>query len=89
MLETYQGILRNNQIEWVGEAPSVSKSVAVRVHVTFLERVPPAEPDATRGQRAAAALEQLAARGGVASIPDTDAWQREVRQDRPMPGREE
>ncbi len=89
MLETYQGILRDNHIEWVGDAPAVPESAGVRVHVTLLDRVPPAEDEATRGQRMAAALEQLAARGGIASIPDPDAWQREVRQDRPLPGREE
>ncbi len=32
-------------------------------------------------------LEQIAARGGV-DIPDPVAWQREVREDRPLPGRD-
>jgi hypothetical protein len=84
MLETYQGILRDNHIEWVGDAPPVSEWAGVRVHVTLLDRVPPADAEATRGQRMAAALEQLAARGGVSSIPDPLAWQREQRQDRPL-----
>jgi hypothetical protein len=37
---------------------------------------------------ALAALERLAARGGIRSIPDPVAWQREQRKDRPLPGRE-
>ena len=39
--------------------------------------------------RALAALRRLAARGGIRSIPDPVAWQREQRKDRPLPGREE
>ena len=35
-----------------------------------------------------AALEKLAASGGVAYIPDSVAWQREQRQDRPLSGRD-
>ncbi|HEU4885692.1 MAG TPA: hypothetical protein VFT45_25885, partial [Longimicrobium sp.] len=46
---------------------------------------------ARRAQRqiAVAALAELAAAGGIASIPDPAAWEREVRQDRPLPGRED
>ena len=32
-------------------------------------------------------LEEIAARGGI-DIPDPVAWQREVREDRPLPGRD-
>lgn len=42
-----------------------------------------------RRARALAALERLAARGGIRSIPDPVAWQREQRKDRPLPGRDE
>ena len=42
-----------------------------------------------RRARALAALERLAARGGIRSIPDPVAGQREQRKDRPLPGREE
>lgn len=37
----------------------------------------------------AAVLSQLAAAGGIRSIPDPLAWQREIRQDRPLPGRDD
>lgn len=42
-----------------------------------------------RSERARVALEALAAMGGIASIPDPSAWQREIRKGRPLPGREE
>lgn len=35
------------------------------------------------------ALEDLAALGGIKSIPDPVAWQREMRKDRPLGGRDE
>jgi hypothetical protein len=34
------------------------------------------------------ALRRIAARGGIKNIPDPERWQREIRQDRPLPGRE-
>ncbi len=34
-------------------------------------------------------LRRIAARGGIKNIPDPARWQREIRQDRPLPGREE
>lgn len=42
-----------------------------------------------RRERALAAFQRLRARGGIKSIPDPVAWQREQRQDRSLPGREE
>jgi hypothetical protein len=34
-------------------------------------------------------LRRIAARGGIMNIADPARWQREIRQDRPLPGREE
>ncbi|MBY0526095.1 MAG: hypothetical protein K2R98_22055 [Gemmataceae bacterium] len=87
MLETYQGILHDNRIEWSGEAPqSLPADQAVRVHVTLLEKMP--VPNGNQGQRMAAALESLAASRSLEHINDPVAWQREAREDRPLPGRE-
>lgn len=87
MLETYQGILRDNRIVWSGEAPqSLPADQGVRVHVTLLEKVP--VPDGNQGQRMAAALERLAACHALDHIPDPAAWERETRDDRPLPDRE-
>jgi hypothetical protein len=36
----------------------------------------------------AAALELVAARGGLVAIPDPLQWEREQREDRDLPGRE-
>lgn len=40
-METYQGILYDNRIEWSGKPPqSLPADQAVRVHVTILEKLP-------------------------------------------------
>ena len=48
----------------------------------------PGEHD-QEGERRSDSLRRIAARGGIKSIPDPARWQREIRQDRPLPGREE
>lgn len=89
MLETYQGILRDSHIEWSGDAPArLPADQGVRVHVTLLDRVPADSTETNQGQRMAAALERLAALPALEDISDPSAWERETRQDRPLPGRD-
>jgi len=46
--------------------------------------------DAEQGsRRAAEALRRLSKQGGFKSIPDPVAWQKEIRKDRPLAGRDE
>ena len=84
MLPTYPAILRDGRLEWESDPPPVPVDTPVRVQVTFLD-VPSQGPS---GQRAAEALERLAAAGGLQSYGDPLEWQREVRTDRPLPGRD-
>ena len=86
MLETYRAILLKDRVEWQDEAPKHDHPV--HVHVTVLDRVA-ADADQSRGQAMAEALQRIADRGGLAGIADPAAWQREVRRDRPLPGRDE
>lgn len=44
---------------------------------------------AARARRAVAALERIAQRDGFRHIEDPAAWQREIREDRPLPGRDD
>jgi len=89
MLATYLGILRNNRIEWSGDGPEkLPADQPVRVHVTLLDQIAPATPASEQGRRMAAALENLATVRGVEGIADPAAWEREMRQDRPLPGRD-
>ena len=84
-LPTYPAILCNDHVQWTGEVPSGLPAQA-RVHVTVLDAPSPAAP--SQGGRMAAALELVAARGGLVAIPDPLQWEREQREDRDLPGRE-
>lgn len=48
----------------------------------------PAKTVSDRGVKAAALLEELARRNTFSEIADPVEWQRETRQDRPLPGRD-
>jgi hypothetical protein len=89
MLPTYKAILRGNRIEWVADVPEhLAPDAGVQVIVTFLERpCPPAVSD--QGKRMAAVLEKLAALPPNPALADPVAWQREMREERTLPGREE
>lgn len=86
MQSIYKAILRGDRIEWEDEVPEqIRNQPALTVFVTILDQ--PVAADDTRGLRMAAALERLAANGGVGSVTDPLQWQREQRQDRDLPGR--
>jgi hypothetical protein len=83
MLPTYPAVLTDDRIEWTGEAPP-GLGARVRVNITLLD---PPSPTADQGARMAAALELIASRGGLTAITDPLAWEREQREDRALPGR--
>jgi len=81
MLRTYEGILEGNRVRWAGE--KVHRPL--RVHVTVLEEETEKE---TQGQKMGDALAKLAESSAFSTVDDPSAWQREVRHDRPLPGRD-
>ncbi len=84
MLPTYPAILRGGSLDW-GDNPPPLPPGSVPVHVTILALPAPA----SGGPAMAAALEALAATGGPSGFGDPTVWQREARDDRPLPGRDE
>ena len=86
MNPSYRATLPGDRVEWIDPPPPLQGPVLVEV--TFLHRETEEERRA-RGRRAAQALQRLADAGGFASIEDPVAWQREIRRDRPLPGRED
>ena len=85
-METYRAILKGNRLEWIESEPT-HLDVEQPVEVRILDS--PANVDATtQGQRMARALERLAASNALSHIEDPSEWQREIRKDRPLPGRE-
>ena len=87
MLEKYRATIHGDTIEWDGNGPNgLADGQKLRVEITVVSEPKTwPKPD---GKRMVAALEQIAALGGVRSIPDPVAWQQEIREDRPLPGRE-
>ena len=89
MLATYKAILRGDRLEWSGEAPTTAvQDTGVAVYVTILDEPANTLSDTTRGKRMAAALEQLADLKGSTDLADPAAWERGIRQDRPLPDRD-
>lgn len=86
MLHTYNALLKNNQVEWIDEVPTVSDQ-PLRVHITFLEE--PSTPTiSSQGKFMAEVLAKLAELDPFADI-EPETLQREIRQDRPLPSREQ
>ena len=83
MLPTYRAILKGTQVIWLDAPPQLPEDA--EVHITVLNRE--ASPPTDRGTAMATALEKLAEINAFAGV-DPIAWQREGRQDRPLPGRE-
>jgi hypothetical protein len=85
--QTFKATIIGNRIEWEGgEGPLLDGSV--RVMVTVLEPEEPAASELPNGPAMAAALAEISARGGPKNYGDPLEWQRDVRKDRPLPGRE-
>lgn len=82
---TYRAILEGNQVRWLDEVPSSDQPV--EVHITLLRPLPRMTPEERR-RRISEALQKLAEMNAFADITDPVEWQREIRKDRPLPGRE-
>ena len=85
-MRIYRALLHGDRLEWLGEAPESQTDAPLRVDVTVVEQVPVSEAHA-RGPAMAALLEKLAARNTFSAITDPVRWQRELRQERVLPGR--
>lgn len=84
MLKTYHVMLQpNGAIDWGAEGPPTIP-VATAVELTL----PSAEVSKPR-MTMREAFQKLASLGTFASIADPVEWQREIRKDRRLPGREE
>jgi hypothetical protein len=88
MNATYRAVLRGNRLEWRDEEPQTPSDRGVEVVVTILEHSNSLADAVARGAAMARPLERLAAAGGLQGIGDAAEWQRELRQERSLPGRD-
>ena len=87
MQRIFEAILKGNLLEWANEVPRQGDR-PVRVYVTLQEE-PSTLSAEFRRQRIVEILEKIAENNVFADISDPVEWQRDLRQDRPLPGRDE
>lgn len=88
MLPTYRAILRGDHLEWEDEVPEqTANGQRLDVFVTIVSGS--LTDGESRGRRMARALENIAQKGGLATIDDAADWQRDQRDERLLPGRTE
>jgi len=87
MQRIFEAILKGNLLEWVNEVPTQGDR-PVRVYVTLQEERSTLSAECRR-QRIVEILEKIAANNVFADISDPVEWPRDLRQDRPLPGRDE
>jgi len=94
-MKSYAAILEGDRVVWQGDRPSLVQPQRVTIMVDENEVAASApgfgvrsEPTPDQIEEAIRAMERIQRRGGIASIPDPVEWQREIRRDRPLPGRD-
>ena len=94
-LHTYKAVIRHDPVklldyvEWISGKPKTQEPIEVKISIWE-------EPwgkkrdskDKENGKRLAELFEKLAELGTFSDIEDPVAWQREIRKDRPLPGRD-
>ena len=86
MSKIYRAKLHGDKIEWIDKAPEGVDGVEVEIVVSSKPTFP---DEKSRGAAMAAAFRKLAELKAFSEIKDPVEWQREIRRDRPLPGREE
>ena len=81
---TYHAILHGARIEWLDSPPANTENLPVQITV----EPQPAGTQEPNGARVAVLLAQLARLGTFEHISDPVAWQREIREDVKLPGRD-
>lgn len=86
MARKYTAIIHGNRLEWIGDAPALGPAAPVTITVDEDDKEGAAERTPVDGA-IKRILEELAEQGGI-DIEDPVAWQREIRRDRALPGRD-
>ena len=85
MKRAFKAFLHGDRVEWTDGAPEVEGPL--RVEVTLIEGVDP-DLDDNVSKPVSELFQNLADMGALAEIEDPVAWQREIRKDHPLPGRD-
>lgn len=83
MKRAYKAILHGDRVEWLDGAPDADGPIQVYVTISNLP-----DPEDPEGGTVFEMFQALADMGAFDEIEDPVAWQREIRKDRPLPGRD-
>lgn len=87
MQRIFKAILKGNHLEWADEVPQQGDR-PIRVYVTLQEEGS-ITSDESRRKKIVEILEKIAQNNIFSDISDPVEWQRELRQDCLLPGRDE
>ncbi|MXY47407.1 MAG: hypothetical protein F4Y44_10620 [Chloroflexi bacterium] len=92
---TYKAVIRHEpgedycRLEWISGKPRTNEPLEVEISVWQEPPKGDLRPvDKERSKKVAKAFEKLAELGTFSEIKDPVEWQREIRKDRPLPGRD-
>ena len=86
MKRAYKAVLHGDRVEWLDAAPEAKGPLPVEITV---EMGPIGDLTEEEIKPVSHLFQALADMGTFADIEDPVAWQREIRKDRPLPGRYE
>ena len=88
MLKTLKAVVNGDRIQWLeASEQSFPASHPVAALITPLPEQPGSPLAEQRAERRLAALKKLAAINAFSTVTDPQAWQRDIRADRELPGR--
>jgi hypothetical protein len=88
VLATYKARIKDGRVQWRDVPPPIStEQEPVEVLVTLLQEESETENQKARGRKMAEALRKIAGENRLSEISDAAQWEREIRQDRSLPGR--
>ena len=85
MKRVYKAILRGDRVQWLNGA--LDEEGPLLVEITVTKELDPKE-EAVLSKPVSQLFQELADMGAFSEIDDPVAWQREIRKDRPLPGRD-
>jgi hypothetical protein len=85
MLHTFEAVLKGNRLEWTNGVPQESDR-PLKVYVTLLDES--ALSSEERREKLSELLGKIAATNAFNQIKNPVEWQRDLRHDRSLPGRE-
>lgn len=88
MKRSYSAEMVDGQFNWVGESPPEATRGRVLLEVTIKSQEDSELDRTARVERMRAAFARLRESNPFAEITDPVAWQREIRKDKPLDGRD-